>query len=114
MATRIFRIRSKREWDLLSGGQSYFSQALWFRHAIDEIHIDDPIKLGFAISRKYGNAVTRNKLKRRIREVITKNEANSQFPSGLVILVGTQKNCDKPIKYKTINDDVSAFISWLK
>ena len=71
------RIKSKNEFDLVySAGEILFSSSQKFK-AVFFIHKDSEtsgIKAAFAVSRKSGNAVWRNRVKRLFRESFRQNK----------------------------------------
>ena len=46
---------------------------------------DDPARIGFVVSRAVGNAVTRNRVKRRLRELV--REQGESVPDGSLLVV---------------------------
>ncbi len=63
------RLTKKEQFDkVFRSGKRFKSKGLAFifRQADEKIQ-ETPLRLGFAVSRHYGNAVSRNKLKRRLR-----------------------------------------------
>jgi ribonuclease P protein component len=46
---------------------------------------EDPIRIGFVVSRAVGNAVTRNRVKRRLRQLVRDHAAS--LPSGSLLVV---------------------------
>lgn len=110
----IWKIRGKDQWGLISKGKTFTENPIWIRWCAPEIHKSDPVRLGFAISKKYGNAVLRNKFKRRVREVTRKNTKDSELLNGKFLLVGVTKSNDKSVSNLEIENAFSAFISSLK
>lgn len=55
-------------------------------------------RLGLAVSKRYGNAVQRNRFKRRLREVFRLSRA--ELPAGLDLVV--QPRADTPLKLDTL------------
>lgn len=67
-----------------------------------------PTRLGITITRKIGNAVTRNRIKRLVREVFRRNR--SRLPSGLD-LVWVAKQQAAQVEYAEVVADFEALIS---
>ena len=61
-------------------------------------------KLGIAVSKKQGNAVNRNRLKRLIRENYKNFEDKIGVGNNIIILIGNKLNC-KEIDYYAIKKD---------
>ena len=87
---RSLRVRKQAEFDAV-----YRDSA----HAADNVLVVqgsynglETTRLGLSIGRKVGNAVTRNRWKRTIREVFRK--AHSQLPEGIDIVVRPRKGAE--------------------
>ena len=61
-------------------------------------------KIGFVVSKKYGNAVRRNKLKRRCRALFADNIMNKNLNISVIIFPNKQN-----IKYKNLSSDFLNF-----
>jgi ribonuclease P protein component len=49
---------------------------------------DDPIRVGFTVTKKNGNAPQRNRIRRRLRELVKRVDAISMRPHSDYVLVG--------------------------
>jgi ribonuclease P protein component len=49
---------------------------------------DGPVRLGFTVSKKVGNAVERNRVRRRLREIVRLSDANRMQSGHDYVLVG--------------------------
>ena len=110
----LWKIRGKDQWAFISKGETFSKFPIWIRWCAPEDFKNDPVRLGFAISKKYGNAVARNKFKRRTREIIRKNAVSFDKLKGKFLLVGVSSSRKDLVKNIEIENAVSAFISSLK
>lgn len=62
-------------------------------------------KLGVVVSRKIGNAVTRNRVKRRIREIL--RQERELFDSGVMVAVVTRPRITE-LRYRELRDLIVA------
>lgn len=69
------------------------------------------IKFGLAISKKCGTAVLRNKLKRRLRVIITNNK--SLFPKYKDYIIMIKKSCSKA-KFQELNNSLINLVKEIK
>jgi ribonuclease P protein component len=49
---------------------------------------DDPVRVGFTVTKKNGNAPQRNRIRRRLRELVKRVDAISMRPHSDYVLVG--------------------------
>jgi len=75
----IGRIRHRHEFDELARGRRVQTATLWCRH-VDDPTVD-PARVAFAIGRDVGNAVRRNRLRRRLRAIL----GGLSVPGGLLV-----------------------------
>jgi ribonuclease P protein component len=57
---------------------------------------DDGVRVGFTGSRKVGNAVERNRVRRRLREVVRKVLPGAAPPSADLVLIGRRPALSRP------------------
>ena len=110
-ASTIFKIRGVKSWEKISKAQSFSADPLWFKTLINQDK--NPPRIAFAISKKYGNAVKRNKCKRRINEVVGQLVLNNQIEKGTWILIGIKK-IDGEITFDQIQKSLNIFVEKLK
>lgn len=66
-------------------------------------------RYGITVSKKIGNAVVRNKVKRRIKEVLRKWDDNNYIKSGLDIVIIARKPV-VDLNYHEIKDDLKKLL----
>lgn len=91
-AGTLWKIRGKKEWDIVSSGKIFSTSSLWIRSSVSAEHSNDPVRFACAISKKYGNAVARNTLKRRAKNALRDHVAAGKIPSGTLILLGVSRS----------------------
>ena len=57
---------------------------------------EGPVRVGFTCSKKIGNAVERNRVRRRLREVVRLSRAGSMQPGHDYVLIGRRKALELP------------------
>lgn len=94
--------KNKEIQEIYRGGKSYVTRYFifyLFRTA------DEPIRVAVAAGKKLGNAVVRNRVKRRLREVFRLNQADLPI-NGQVLIVGR-----KPILDAEYEEIENAFLT---
>src|SRR6478609_10650835 len=73
---------------------------------------DGPIRVGFTVTKKNGTATERNRIKRRLRELVKRLEAITMRPHSDYVLVGRRAalTCD----FATMLDDLRAALHRLE
>ena len=82
--------KNKEIQEIYRGGRSYVTR--YFIFYLFHTH-DVPIKMAVAAGKKLGNAVVRNSVKRRLREVFRQNQSQLEG-SGRVLIVGRKPMLD--------------------
>jgi ribonuclease P protein component len=59
---------------------------------------DGPPRVGFTVSKKVGNAVERNRVRRRLREIVRLSDAGRLRPGNDYVLVGRRAALDLPFE----------------
>ena len=72
---------------------------------------EDDIKFGIAVGKKVGNAVIRNKYKRKIRSIVDKNKLLFKKGYNYIIIV---KKESLDIDHQTLNDNLVELIEKVK
>lgn len=83
------RIKSKVEFDKFIKTTKYFKNSFFVVHYSSKKN--DNNRFGIAVGTSIGNAVIRNKLKRRTREII--NEIRNLFKKDLDYIIIVRKQC---------------------
>lgn len=112
--SKLWKIRGKSSWENISKGKYFSEYPIWVRYYIEESESKIPVRLAFAISKKYGNAVKRNRFKRRIREIVREQSKFEQFPNGVMLLVGASKNVSTEVTFNQAKESILALLSSLK
>jgi ribonuclease P protein component len=68
-------------------------------------HDNNHFRFAISVSKKYGNAVKRNKIKRQIREIISKLDIMPDFDVFIVI-----KNSANTLEFSQISDQITLLI----
>jgi len=89
----IGRIRERRSFERLrADGRRVRSEHLWCTFLADPAA--RPPRVGFAIGRAAGSAVARNRLRRRLRAIISASARSADISPGW-LLVGSRGNIDE-------------------
>lgn len=64
---------------------------------------DGPVRVGFTVSKKVGNAVERNRVRRRLREVVRLAPEDNMRPGYDYVLIGRRAALDLP--FQALADD---------
>ena len=80
------RLRQRADFVAAAAGRKVVTQAfvLQARERAD----DGPIRVGFTVSRKNGTATERNRIRRRLREVVRRTDGMALQPHHDYVLVG--------------------------
>lgn len=107
---KIFRVTSLLEFNRLKKGKFFRSNSLWFKY-VKETEGDYPFKLSVAVSKKYGTAIKRNLLKRRIKNAIYVLSKSQNIPRNLIVMVGVERNVTREISFEEITISIKEFLS---
>jgi ribonuclease P protein component len=80
------RLKQRADFVAAAGGAKVVSTA--FVLQARERHDSRPARIGFTVSRKVGNAVERNRVRRRLRELVRLNAGGVLRPGHDYVLVG--------------------------
>jgi ribonuclease P protein component len=101
----MLRLKQRADFLAAAGGAKIATAAfvLQGRHRDDE----GPARVGFTVSRKVGTAVERNRVRRRLREVVRCLRADALRPGYDYVLVGRRTALNRPFE-QMIEDFTSA------
>lgn len=83
--TKAERIRQRAEYLRIQGSGRKLNTPSFICFGILDNSTEQPTRLGITVSRRVGNAVTRNRVKRLVREVYRRHK--SAFPVGTELVV---------------------------
>ncbi|WP_085993784.1 ribonuclease P protein component [Oceanobacillus senegalensis] len=95
---KIFRIKKNEEFQLVfKKGKSFANRQLVIYYM--EKPGQDHFRIGLSVGKKIGNAVTRNRIKRYLRQAFQELEDYIKYPHDIVIIA---RNQTKDMEYKDI------------
>lgn len=74
-------------------------------------HDDGPVRVGFTVTKKNGTATERNRIRRRLRELVKRVDAQSMRPHNDYVLVGRSAALTR--SFATMLDDLRAALNRL-
>ena len=106
----IHRVRTRREFALLSSGRRVRTELLWCTHSPDDV-LPSP-QLAFAIGRGFGSAVHRNRARRRLRSAILARHASNPLQPGRYLVGITRSTTAQtfPSRYSVIENEVAELL----
>ena len=82
---RQYRIRKNEEFSSIIGNKKSVSDACFVLYFEDKK--EDYARIGVSVSKKLGNAVVRNKIKRQVKEMAKQLVDFDNYPKDLIIIV---------------------------
>lgn len=95
----LVRLKKRREFvKIAEQGQKYVTSGLILQALFrsEDTRFQDAIRVGFTTSRKVGNAVKRNRVRRRLREVARFVLPQMGQPGTDYVIIGRTKTADRP------------------
>ncbi len=107
LAPRLQRLRQRADFiAAASGAKAHASGFVLQSRARGDL---DPPRVGFTVSKKVGNAVERNRVRRRLREVVRLSGADRMQAGRDYVLVGRRAALD--LAFDRLIDDMSGALS---
>jgi ribonuclease P protein component len=88
--------RLRQRADFLAAATATKVPAKAFVLQVRDRREDGPVRIGFTVSKKVGNAVERNRVRRRLREVVKLTPAENMHPGHDYVLIGRRAGLDWP------------------
>jgi ribonuclease P protein component len=88
--------RLRQRADFLAAATGLKASVTGFLLQALDRHEDGPVRVGFTVSRKVGNAVVRNRVRRRLREVVRLTPPERMRPGYDYVLIGRRASLDLP------------------
>lgn len=92
-------VKESRDFDKVFKAKHQISSRYAFLYTYDT---GQTYRFGICVSKKLGNAVTRNKLKRRVKDIIDKSELHFNDKDYIIIL----KKSTREAEYLELKDDI--------
>lgn len=95
----MVRLKQRADFLAAAGGAKVATAGfvLQGRHRDDE----EPARVGFTVSRKVGSAVERNRVRRRLRDIVRRSAANALQSGYDYVLVGRRTALSRPFEQMT-------------
>lgn len=114
MANKVASLTRSADFESLKKtGKKIFSAYVIFNYRLNDLEFS---RLGMTISRKIGNSVTRNKLKRWSREVLRKEllRMKSNVDINVILRVNNEDDFFKKLKFADFSEKLQYAISKIK
>ena len=110
---RLARLKTRRDFLRVADTRARFATPGLIlqvrRHGADETAVIPEIRVGFTVSKKVGNAVVRNRVKRRLRAAADEIIARRSKPGRDYVLVGRRESEDRA--YADLLSDIETALS---
>jgi len=105
------RLRQRADFLAAARGGTKVTTSAFVLQAINRGD-DGPVRVGFTVSRKVGNAVERNRVRRRLREVVRLSAAASLCCGHDYVLIGRRSALSLP--FERMSDDFTKALRRLR
>jgi ribonuclease P protein component len=90
--------RLRQRADFLAAATATKVPAKAFVLQVRDRREDGPVRVGFTVSKKVGNAVERNRVRRRLREIVRLAAAGTMRPGHDYVLIGRRAGLNLPFE----------------
>ena len=104
------RLRQRADFIAVAGAARAASPAFVVQRRARED--EGPVRVGFTVSKKVGTATERNRVRRRLRELVKRLDAVSMHPHSDYVLVGRRTALSRG--FTTMLDDLRSALSRLE
>ena len=105
----IWRVRDRATFEALAGARRRRAGPVSLRFLSDGS--DDPPRVAYAIGRRVGNAVRRNRIRRRLRAAID-DHAAELLPGGAYLFSADHDSMNTP--FPTLSDHLVTLLQWAR
>jgi ribonuclease P protein component len=103
--------RLKRRQDFIAAARAQYAAMPGMVVQMRSRGDDGPPRVGFTTTRKLGNAVIRNRIRRRLREVARLRLTSLARPGHDYVLIGRDKSLDRP--FSQLENDLTSALQRL-
>lgn len=93
----VGRLKSRPQFLAVRAGEKRKGR-LFLLEVLDRKEPDAPARVGFTVTKKHGNAVERNRMRRRLREAVRLNAAFAMQPGHDYVVVARRDVLDAPFQ----------------
>ncbi|PZU84135.1 MAG: ribonuclease P protein component [Shinella sp.] len=93
----VGRLKSRPQFLAVRAGEKRKGR-LFLLEVLDRNEPDAPARVGFTVTKKHGNAVERNRMRRRLKEAVRQNAAFAMQPGHDYVVVARRDVLDAPFQ----------------